>query len=278
VARLLLGRAELPGGGAEAMDRLMEVVKDAQGIAGIDAEAYPAAIELAVSAYRAGRYPLSAEAWVASVPFAEGARVDVDFARAQAKLGEASARIMPIAKTPATAVRAPLREFEAIDALLAEAIDLVHDQAMRSEIGGELTRAQSVYGDAIALKSGLMAKLKSDQRGRWKQTPPKKQESEIGVVDDSGPPCARKLVAKPVPTYPPARLVIGGVGSVVLKILLDEAGTVSRVQVAGTAGGPEFAKSVFEAARRWRVEREEGAAPGCRMAGEFFISVTFVFS
>jgi TonB family protein len=104
------------------------------------------------------------------------------------------------------------------------------------------------------------------------------QDPEIGVADDSPPHCARKVVVKPPPIYPPARFVIGGVGSVVLKILVDEAGAVSRVQVAGTAGGPEFAKSVVDAALRWRVEKGQDAAPGCRMAGEFFIAVMFVFS
>ena len=277
VPQLLLGRAELPGGDAAAMERLMQAVREAQGVPGMDDEAYPAAVELAVAAHDAGLYPLAREAWVASARFAKGSRVNADYARARARLGEASARVVPIAKVTAGPGRAPLREFEAIDALLAEAMDLVHDQAVKSEVGGELTLAQTVYGEATALKSALGAKLKSDQRGSWKETPPKEQEAEIGVTDNSRPLCERKVVAKPLPAYPPARVVAGGVGSVVLKVQVDDAGALSRVQVAGAAGGQDFADSVVAAARRWRVKNEDGAVPGCRMAGEFFMAVTFVY-
>jgi TonB family protein len=285
VARLMLGRAEMPGGGAAAMDRLLQAVKAAQGVPGIDAEAYPAAVELATAAHDAGRYQLSSEAWVASARFAKGSRINADYARARAKLGEAVARTVPIMKSQAAGFdrRAAgfgrrIREFEAIDALLAEAMDLVHDQAVQGEIGGELTRAQAVYGEAAALKNGLNAKLKVDQTGQWKETTPTKQANEIGVKEDSPPRCARRWVTKPEPAYPPARLVAGGVGSVLLKILVDEAGTVSRVQVAGAAGGQEFSDSVVAAAGRWRAEKEDGATPGCRMAGESFLPVKFVFS
>ena len=277
VPQLLLGRAELPGGDAAAMERLMQAVREAQSVPGLDDEAYPAAVELAVAAHDTGRYPLSIEAWIASAQFAKGSRVNADYARARAKLGEASARIVPIATVPAGAGRGPVREFEAIDALLAEAMDLIHDQAVQSEIGGDLTLAQSVYGEAAALKGGLGAKLKSDQRGRWQQTPPKKQNDEIRVAGDVRPRCARHWVAKPLPTYPPARSVAGGIGSVVLKVQVDDAGAVSRVQVAGAAGGQDFADSVVAAARRWRVEMEDGAVPGCHMAGEVFIAVSFVY-
>jgi TonB family protein len=277
VARLMLGRAEMPGGGAAAMDRLLQAVKAAQGVPGIDAEAYPAAVELATAAHDAGRYPLSSEAWVASARFAKGSRINADYARARAKLGEAVARTMPIAKSQTGGFGSRIREFEAIDALLAEAMDLVHDQAMHGEIGGELTRAQAVYGEAAALKNGLRAKHKSDQTGRWKETSPKKQANEIGVTEDSPPRCAIQWVTKPVPAYPPARFVADGVGSVLLKILVDEAGAVSRVQVAGAAGGKEFADSVVAAASRWRVEKKDDARPGCRMTGESFLIVTFVY-
>ena len=101
VARLMLGRAEMPGGGAAAMDRLLQAVKAAQGVPGIDAEAYPAAVELATAAHDAGRYQLSSEAWVASARFAKGSRINADYARARAKLGEAVARTVPIMKSQA---------------------------------------------------------------------------------------------------------------------------------------------------------------------------------
>jgi TonB family protein len=277
VPQLLLGRAELPGGDAAAMERLMQAVREAQSVPGLDDAAYPAAVELAVAAHDAGRYQLAREAWVASARFAKGSSVNADYARARAKLGEASARAMPIATAPARSGRAGIREFEEIDALLAEAMDLVHDQAMQGPVGGELTRAQSLYGEATALKSALGAKLKSDGRGPWKETDEKKQGSEIGVTDPTRPQCERQWVTRPLPHYPPARQVAGGVGSVVMKLMLDEAGAVTRVQVAGAAGGQDFADSVVAAALRWRVETKEGSVPSCQMARELFMAVTFVY-
>jgi TonB family protein len=168
-----------------------------------------------------------------------------------------------------------VREFEAADALLAEAMDLVHDQAVQSAAGGELTRAQSLYGEATAFKAALGAKLTSEERERWTKTSPKREGTEIGVTDPSRPQCERRWIARPMPAYPPAKQVEGGVGAVVMKVLMDESGAVTRVQVAGAAGGQEFTDAVTAAARQWRVEKGDDSVPGCQMAREVFMAVIF---
>jgi TonB family protein len=278
VARLVLGRAELPGGDVTAMERLLQAVRAAQGAPGMDDDAYPAAVELAIAAHDAGRYPLAREAWLASARFAKGSSINADYARARAKLGEATARIALFATVPVAPGRAPVREFEAADALLAEAMDLVHDQAVQSAAGGELTRAQALFGEAAALKAALSAKLHSDERDRWIKTEPKKRALEIGVTDPSLPQCERRLIARPEPDYPPAKRVKNGVGAVVMKALMDESGAVTRVQVAGAAGGQEFTDAVTAAARQWRVEKDDDSVAGCQMAREVFLIVAFRFS
>jgi TonB family protein len=278
VARLVLGRAELPGGDVAAMERLLQAVRAAQGAPGMDDDAYPAAVELAIAAHDAGRYPLAREAWLASARFANGSSINADYARARAKLGEVAARIAPFATVPVAPARAPVREFEAADALLAEAMDLVHDQAVQSAAGGELTRAQALFGEAAALKAALSAKLTSDERDQWINTEPKKQAAEIGVTDTSLPQCERRWITRPKPAYPPAKRVENGVGAVAMKALLDESGAVTRVQVAGAAGGQEFTDAVTAAARQWRVEKRDDSVPGCQMAREVFFTVAFRFS
>jgi hypothetical protein len=257
------------------MERLLQAVRAAQGAPGMDDEAYPAAVELAIAAHDAGRYPLAREAWLASARFANGSSINADYARARAKLGEVAARIAPFATVPVAPARAPVREFEAADALLAEAMDLVHDQAVQSAAGGELTRAQALFGEAAALKAALSAKLTSDERDQWIKTEPKKQAAEIGVTDTSLPQCERRWITRPKPAYPPAKRVENGVGAVAMKALLDEGGAVTRVQVAGAAGGQDFADAVIAAVRHWRVEKGDGAVPGCQMAREIFLSVAF---
>jgi hypothetical protein len=57
----------------------------------------------------------------------------------------------------------------------------------------------------------------------------------------------------------------------------ETGGELTRVQVAGAADGQEFADSVVAATSRWRVEKKDDATPGCRMAGESFLIVTFVY-
>jgi TonB family protein len=88
----------------------------------------------------------------------------------------------------------------------------------------------------------------------------------------------RRLIARPEPDYPPAKRVKNGVGAVVMKALVDESGAVTRVQVAGAAGGQEFTDAVTAAARQWRVEKDDDSVAGCQMAREVFLIVAFRFS
>ncbi len=278
VARLLLGRAELPEGGEAAMDRLMESVAAAQGVEGVDDEAYPAAVELAAAAFDAEAYELSRDAWIASARFAGGSRVNVDYARARAKVGEASAAIMMRATDrPAGSRAAQLAQFAPIDQTLAEAMDIIHDQAMQSEMGGELTLAQAVFGQALAWKYALKAKLVSEGRALPNPAKPQKEGTEIRPADDPRPSCDARTVGEPRPVFPPAQRVIGGVGSVALKILTDDDGKVTRAQVAGSVGGEAFKDSVVVAARQWHLEKLNSSVPGCRMAREYFMISSFAY-
>lgn len=279
VARLILRRAELPDGGAAALDRLQQAVTEAQGVTGIEGEAYPAAVELAVAAYANGRYQVSRDAWVASGKLADGCPVNSDYARAKAKLGEAAAAIMQHAKDAAkpqigSRLR-PAQEFAQIDAMLAEAMDIIHDQAMESEAGGELTLAQSVFGQAQAWKKILHAKLYSEGRALPTVAQPQKLSVELGAPDNSRAVCRTQTVVEPPPVFPHKQRVVDGVGAVALKLLVDEAGKVTRVQVAGSVGGQAFTDSVVAAARQWHVKKLDGSPADCSMAKEFFMTVEF---
>lgn len=281
VARLILRRAELTDGGAAGLDRLQQAVKEAQGVTGIDDEAYPAAVDLAVAAFGLGRYQVSRDAWVASAEFAKGCPVNSDYARAKAKLGEAAAAMMQHAKDaakPQSGSRPwPVQEFAQIDALLAEAMDTIHGQAMQSEPGGELTLAQSVFGQAMAWKRILHAKLYSEGRALPTETRSQELSFELRAPDDSRAVCMTQTVAKPPPVFPHKQQVAGGVGAVALKLLVDEAGKVTRVQVAGSVGGQAFTDSVVAAARQWRVKKLDGSPVDCSMAKEYFMTVAFQY-
>jgi outer membrane biosynthesis protein TonB len=206
--------------------------------------------------------------------------VNADHARAIAKTGEAVAAFRlsePSLKEPPVGTRlVPEEEFALVDALLAEAMDLVHDQAVAGERGGELTPAQAAYAQAMAWKAALNSKLQSEGRPLKAEATTKKSGNEIGAGADPRPMCGGHVVTEPGPDFPPFKQLYERIGAVVLKLLTDEAGKVVRVQVAGTVGGKAFVNAVVDAARQWYFAPDGTPAPGCRMAMESFATVQFV--
>jgi TonB family protein len=147
---------------------------------------------------------------------------------------------------------------------------------MASERGGELTPAQAAYGQAMAWKSALLAKLSSENRRLMVKVPLTEPENEIGASADPRPACEVRLVAEP-PEFPQAKRIEGGFGAVALKLLTSDAGEVVRVQVAGSVGGKAFVDSAVEAAREWRYEQDGSPQSGCRMTKESFMAVRFAY-
>ena len=294
-ARLLLCRAELPGGGEAAQDRLTQAIVAARGVADIEGEAYPATAELGASAYASGRYALARDAWATSRQFAGGSQVNREYALAVADIGEAMARFRLQEKRPArvstgallgspsdstetaAARLTPAQEYAQIDALFTQAMDLLHDQAMAGERGGALTLAQGTYGQAIAWKSVLLAKLQSERHPMSKVAQPKHSRTEVAATGEQSQECKRRLVPEPAPKFPMAERVEGGVGVVVLKLLTDDTGKVVRAQVAGSVGGQAFLDSVTAVASKWTFAAEDPTDAACPLPRETFTAVSFVY-
>jgi TonB family protein len=129
----------------------------------------------------------------------------------------------------------------------------------------------------MAWKKALYAKLYSEDRALPDNVQLLNPELsyELRVPDNSRAMCRTRTVAEPPPKFPPKQKVVGGVGAVVLKLLVDEAGKVTRVQVAGSVGGQAFTESVVDAARQWHAKKLDESPTDCGIAKEYFASVIF---
>jgi TonB family protein len=70
----------------------------------------------------------------------------------------------------------------------------------------------------------------------------------IYLPENATPP--RPLETNPMPRYPEARLRSGSTDTVILKVVIDEAGTVEVLEVL--RGAPDFVSAVREVLPRWR--------------------------
>jgi tetratricopeptide (TPR) repeat protein len=281
VARLMLGRAELRQGGA-AVERLATTIERSLAAPDVATEAYDAAVELGAYAFDTRQYGVSHDAWRAAVQLAPAATNNSRVLAAAAQIGQAGAGIMQRATTTDgaragvnAAGRTP-NTYAAYGDLLVDAMDDLHDVAMQAAPDDGLTLAQNLYGQAMAWRGVVQAKLASDRvDDRPPGREPRKTALEIGAARFEGTPCVVQLVAEPPPRFPNEIASEGGVGSVVLKLKSDAQGAIERVQPAGAVGGQAFVDAVVAVAGEWRYDKGAGSPAGCRMQMERFVPVIY---
>jgi hypothetical protein len=273
VAALVLGRAELAVDGASGAERLREAIGQAERRGDLQNEAYPAAVELARTAFALEQYALAGEAWAASDRVAAGSPSDPAFARGLARTGEGAAIFMQAtaesgrgpSTRPAVIARGAARD---ANAALADALSLLQPFADGGD-EGVLTLAQSAYAHALAWQGILRAKMQSQgdelPRAAGEETPP-----------GAAARCAVRLVAEPPPAYPNDALLASGVGAVVIRARTDAQGAIVEHQIAAAIPAGSFSEAVAAVADQWRVEVAPDAAPGCRLDGTQYTPILFV--
>ena len=281
-ARLILGRAELPTGGYAAEQRLVRALEEASKAPDLAGEAYPAAVELAIHTFDAGHFDTTRQAWNMSLGFAAGSAESAELVRARALTGVAAAGIMDIAAVAPRqqlGTRIPVADDRILqyDQVLIDAMGSIRDQASEASPDGRMSRAQLVYAQAYAWQSALYAKLASEGRRLPVRSSNAHVVAEIGASRHGAPACPVKLRAEPSPTMPPVEQMNGRIGSVVLRISVDEAGSMTQVEVAASVGGPAFVESVMSVARQWRYEKLDDAPAGCRMTRQDFLGVRYIY-
>lgn len=282
-ARLLLAQAELPDGGAPEAERLEQAIAAAKNEPEMQADVLAASIELGKRALAEQRHGQARVAWATAVELLEPQSSPNSLPLAQARLGVAAAGILGLARVEASGTTlnrrlGPTAAYREFAELLVQVIDGVAEQALGASDPEAAPRAQSLFAQAVAWRGVVNAKLTSEQREIRRPPEPLDWGSEIGAARHALPPCDAGVIANPEPRYPPAKVVSGGVGSVVLRMKFSESGHVEESRVEAEVGGASFSESVSAVASQWRLVKRDPAATGCRLARERFLSVTYVFN
>lgn len=278
-ARLVAARASLAVNGESALAEMRAALSEARAHSDLADDVFPAAAELGGWALREEHYDVAQEAWATAAEYSEGSLVSPHYARAGARIGEGSAILM---QALTQGGRRGLRREIAVDAHAAfhEAKRLVHSDAMIDVSSGEVTLPQQIYAQAMVWDSALMAKVVSDG-----QTEPREPDeaqgdadgaTEVGTPIDDRPRCMVRSTPPRI-RYPQEALSRSQVGAVVVRLRIDEAGTVVDREVVARAGAEAFTQAI-DAAGDWRVARRDDSADGCRMAMSVMIPVRFAFA
>lgn len=83
---------------------------------------------------------------------------------------------------------------------------------------------------------------------------------------------ALRPLTSPLPRY----AISAQVPAVVVFFRVNAAGEIEHSQIAARAGAEQFATEVERVVGRWRVEREKGSTPNCRMESNILRTIRFV--
>lgn len=270
LAELILGRAELSQTPYTAGEARIRAVLDAQGAA-VGAHGYDAAVDLGQFLSDQRRYADAVGVWSRAVELAPGEGFAGDYARARAFIGLGGA------STLNSTVRGEVSDTPRAGTFVEERVDLGPEQAAwtafenamsrmaphlgPSAPGEDITLAQQGYSMALAWRTGLAARMRSQGLAR-----PESHGDGRLLSNAPGVQACAARVDGTEPRTPPQLVRRAQVASVVLRLITDASGAVVDARIAGHVGDRAFAESYEAAAAQWRVVRDGGQAAGCTMA------------
>lgn len=256
-ARLAFGQAEL----AAAPERGAEVLRTSLAQVGsredLDDRVFRAAAALGSWALTVEQYDLARDAWAQAAAHVRGeAPADV-LARERARTAHATAMIAQHAERPMSRAR------DEAYALLSDAVDALYPYALEQSADGALTPFQGAYAEAIGWR----------EYGRAAYTP----RQEIDRRDLAGAPvCAVRWSGNNALLYTLQMAYRGGTGFAVFRIVTDETGRITELDVAHAAPAQDFSRSLSPAISRLRAVRSSRASDGCTMPRVHFQPVSFI--
>ncbi len=177
-------------------------------------------------------------------------------ARQRAMMAQAVATIAQHAGRPASAAR------EEAYALLSDVLDTLYPYALEQSADGALTPFQAAYAEALGWRGA----------GRAAYT----QRQEIARLTLGGETvCATRWSGDNAIARTLAAAYHGRTGVAVFRLLTDEDGQVTRVDVAHAAPVQDFSHSVAPVLSRLRAVRSNRAVEGCAMPRVHFQAVIF---
>lgn len=276
LARLTLGRAELTEQRyRQGRDRIEAALRDAVARPELHSEAYSAARELGMMQMRQERYSAAAETWPEAIRFADLVPGDTTYIRAESRMGLGIAQFFTSMDTLETEyargdtnLRMDVaREFGAARTAFGEAAAIMRSVAFRDSENLELTRAQRIYGRALAWRNALDTYLYSGgNSAALNRILGDAMQASQQAQSDPEPvqgACRYEVDSRPRPQFPPSARSRFSVGAVVVRILLDESGRVRDTRVAGAIPDNWFAEAVETVAPQWTVTPSPDNAATC---------------
>jgi TonB family protein len=274
----MLGRAELAVSGESGATRLAAVL----GGGGVDQlaaeEVYVAAYELGVWSLVERRFETATLAWDVAERFAQGSVYGATYGSARVRTWQAAQVFL---EETGRRGRGRMDRENAYDAylVLTDVLATLRPLADIDNPNLQLSVAQQAYAEALAWRMAFRAKLSSD--GQPLPDIPQDAQgdadgaAEIGPIDLTLPRCLYRFDRQPPPRYPQEALRRGGIGGVVLRLQVNEAGEIVDNRAVVSIGDAAFSSALEGVATRWRVSRHEDSAPNCRMAGTVLIPIYF---
>ncbi len=279
LAALVLARVQVANGEAIGIDNLASALTAAQRADVDQSEIFDAAVVLGHAAFARGHFPTSRDAWRVAAAHAEGARFPAAFAEANARTGQAAALLMEDVRASNRRRDRNLDEDVAREAYLMfnSSVQQLRALAEAEAPGGEITYAQRAFGEALAWRAVLRAKMRSDDQ----DVPVTEAEGDgsvevdIAATDAARPRCSLQRDQFRMPRYPVGALEDGNLAGLAVRLRLNGQGQVVEARTIARIGQESFAASVERAAAHWSFSAHENSPPNCRMEMTVIMPVSF---
>jgi hypothetical protein len=277
LARLALRRAEFAANPDSGATPLLDAVRVYASRPEAAADVYPAAAELGLWSFRGEHYEMAGEAWAIAAGFRDQVG---SFAYGRARLGQGASLIMDVLGRHGRHLDRGDAD-DAYEALL-EASNVLEPLANEQSPDGGFTPAQLVYAESLAWRYALRAKLQSDGVIGIGESWEAEGDAADGLTEtmapaaDTRPRCLVDLKPEREIEFPSRAAWRSQVGSVIVRLTLDEQGQIADTGVAAGVGSPLFVEAVEAVGDSWEVTKRDDSPPNCRMAMTVLRSVAFV--
>mgnify|MGYP001388230420 CR=1 FL=1 len=268
-ASLVLGRAELITIGRPGADRLRALLANSEAMAGIPvSEVFAAASSLGVWANGERNFEMAEAAWAIAAAHAEGSLLGAEYGLGRAKTWQAVAILLDERGGNGRA-RLNLRRAQAAYILLWEAERALR-AVPRTGTGLEVTIGEQAYGDALAWRAVLVAKMHSDDLALPPGGGPTVAEVAAQLEQDS---CI-EIDRTRAPEFPQRQARNGELAGLAVRLHINALGEIDDVRTVSIIGDESFARAVEGAVSQWRVIRRNTE---CNPERTIVLSVVFRF-
>jgi hypothetical protein len=287
LARLTLGRAELTDDRLrQGRSRIEAALSEATARPDVHADAYHAASDLGRKLVADENLLGAASAWSEAVRFADLMPGDTTYVRAEARLGYGVAQFWySVGQQRESSGRDmdsnlginPTRSFGPARDALIEAQNAVAVLAHQPGADMGITGAQRIFASAQAWRALIDAYLEQTQQ---REVLNRIRGSAPAVVDPfqgDNTICSVNVGFDPRPEFPGGARAVFTVGTVVLRISVDQSGQVTDTRVVSAIPERWFADAVSRVAPQWPVTRSAESPANCRMPPVLFHVTRFTY-